>query len=215
MTPFPLDPAHQLTSAAALDALYGTPNANSIAKEVAYLHPHYRKFVEAAPFFSLATVGPDGLDCSPRGDAPGFVRVHDEYTLLIPDRRGNNRVDSLKNLMADSRIALLFLIPGIAETLRINGRARLTVDPALLASFAVDDKPPRSVIVVDIETVYFQCSRALVRSHLWDAAAQISRSALPSTGTLIADIGQAVHKGAFDGAGYDREQDERVASSLY
>ena len=215
MTPLALNPAHQLTSAAALDALYGTPNPNSIAKEVAYLHPHYRKFVEAAPFFSLATVGADGLDCSPRGDAPGFVRVHDEHTLLIPDRRGNNRIDSLKNLVADPRIALLFLIPGVAETLRINGRARITVDPVLLASFAVDDKPPRSVIVVDIDTVYFQCARALVRSRLWDAAAQISRSALPSTGTLIADIGRAVHKGEFDGPGYDREQDTRVAASLY
>lgn len=215
MTTFALDSAHQLTSAAALDALYGTPNPNSIAKEVACLHPHYRKFVEVAPFFALATCGAGGLDCSPRGDAPGFVRVQDEHTLMIPDRRGNNRIDSLKNIVADARVALLFLIPGVAETLRINGQARITVDPQLLTSFAVDDKPPRSVIVVDIETVYFQCSRALVRAHLWDAAAQISRSTLPSTGTLIADIGRAVHKGAFDGVEYDREQDARVAASLY
>ena len=215
MPTFSLDAAHCLTSAAALDALYGPPNANSLAKEVAYLHPHYRKFVEAAPFFALATCGADGIDCSPRGDAPGFVRVHDERTLMIPDRRGNNRIDSLKNIVADARVALLFLIPGVAETLRINGRARLTVDPQWLAAFAVDGKPARSVIVVDIETVYFQCSRALVRARLWDAATQISRGVLPSTGTLIADIGRAVHQGKFDGVQYDREQDARVAASLY
>ena len=215
MTPLPLRIEHQLTSTATLEAVYGTPNPNSLAKEVTYLHPHYRKFVEAAPFFSIATCGPGGLDCSPRGDAPGFVRVHDEHTLLIPDRRGNNRIDSLKNLMTDPRIALLFLIPGIAETLRVNGRARITIDPALLASFAVDQKPPRSVIVVDIETVYFQCSRALLRSRLWDPAVQMMRADLPSTGTLIADVGRNHHEGTFDGVQYDREQDARVAASLY
>ena len=207
----PLDPAHVITSAAALEALYGAPNPNSLAKEVPFLHSHYRKFLEAAPFVSIATVGPGGMDCSPRGDAPGFVRTHDEKTVMIPDRRGNNRIDTLKNLVADPRIGLLFLIPGVGETLRINGRARISIDPALLATFAVDGKPPRSVIVVDIDTVYFQCSRALVRSRLWDAAAQVARSALPSTGTLIADIG----KGGFDGAQYDRELDQRVAETLY
>ena len=206
-----LAPQHLINSSAALDALYGAPNPNSLAKEVAYLHPHYRKFVEAAPFVSIATGGPDGLDCSPRGDAPGFVRVHDEHTLMLPDRRGNNRVDTLKNLLADARIGLLFLIPGVGETLRINGSARITVDPALLASFAVDRKPPRCVIVVDIATVYFQCSRALVRSRLWDAAAHMRRNALPSTGRLIADIG----KQGFDGATYDREQPAHVAATLY
>ena len=210
-TELPLTPQHLINSSAALDAMYGAPNPNSLAKEVAYLHPHYRKFVEAAPFVSIATGGPDGLDCSPRGDAPGFVRVHDEHTLMIPDRRGNNRVDTLKNLVADARIGLLFLIPGVGETLRINGSARVTVEPALLASFAVNGKPPRCVIVVDIGTVYFQCSRALVRSRLWDAAAQISRSALPSTGTLIADIG----KQQFDGEKYDREQPANVVTTLY
>lgn len=206
-----LDPAHVITSAATLEALYGAPNPNSLAKEVPFLHPHYRAFLEAAPFVSIATVGPGGMDCSPRGDAPGFVRAHDEKTVMIPDRRGNNRIDTLKNLVADPRIGLLFLIPGVGETLRINGRARISIEPALLARFAVDDKPPRSVIVVDIDTVYFQCSRALVRSRLWDAAAQVTRSALPSTGTLIADIG----KGGFDGAQYDRELDQRVAETLY
>lgn len=211
MHPIPLAPEHLVNSAAALDALYGAPNPNSLAKEVPFLHPHYRKFVEAAPFVSIATSGPHGLDCSPRGDAPGFVRAHDEHTVMIPDRRGNNRVDTLKNLVADPRIGLLFLIPGVGETLRINGRARITTDPLLLASFAVDAKPPRCVIVVDIETAYFQCSRALVRSRLWDAAVQISRAALPSTGTLIADIG----KKEFDAAQYDREQPASVAASLY
>lgn len=211
MPPIALAPDKLVDSAAALDALYGAPNPNSIAKEVSFLHPHYRRFVEAAPFVSIATAGPGGLDCSPRGDAPGFVRVHDERTVMIPDRRGNNRVDTLRNLVADPRIGLLFLIPGVGETLRVNGRARITVDPQLLATFAVDSKAPRCVIVVDIETVYFQCSRALVRSRLWDAAAQVERGTLPSTGTLLADIG----KGGFDGAQYDRELPARVAGSLY
>ena len=210
MTSLALNPAHQLSSAAALDALYGTPNPNSLAKEVAYLHPHYRKFVEAAPFVSLATVGAGGLDASPRGDAPGFVRVHDERTLLIPDRRGNNRIDSLKNLVSDPRIALLFLIPGVAETLRVNGRARITVDPALLATFAVDEKAPRSVIVVTAESVYTQCPKALVRSRLWDAHLHVDESSLPSSGTIM----KSLQKG-FDGETYDRDYPQRLKETIY
>src|SRR5690348_5030281 len=122
-----------LTDATALRELYGEPSVGAIAKEVDYVHPHYRAMIEASPFMVMATSGPEGLDVSPRGDPAGFVVVEDEHTLLIPDRRGNNRADSLNNLIADSRIALLFLIPGVGETLRVNGRAEISVDPALLA----------------------------------------------------------------------------------
>src|SRR5438477_2478921 len=145
---------HRVTTLEALATLYGEPYGPAIVKEIDHINPPYRKFIEAAPFFALATCGPEGLDCSPRGDAPGFVTVADEKTLLIPDRRGNNRIDSLRNIIADPRVALLFLVPGLGETLRINGRATISVDPALLARFAVAGKQPRSVIVIAVETVF-------------------------------------------------------------
>src|SRR5262249_13352741 len=137
---------HRITDVGTLEKLYGQPVGAPLDKEIDYLHPHYQKLIAASPFFVLATGGPGGMDASPRGDAPGFVEVQDEKTLLIPDRRGNNRVDSLRNIIADPRVALLFLIPGIGETLRVNGRAEIRTDPALLERFSVDGKPPRSVI---------------------------------------------------------------------
>ncbi|MBL8385210.1 MAG: pyridoxamine 5'-phosphate oxidase family protein [Burkholderiales bacterium] len=202
---------HLIRDPAALRALYGEPAPASLAKEVDHIHPHYRAFIEAAPFAILATCSPEGIDASPRGDPAGFVAVEDAHTLLLPDRRGNNRVDSLANILADPRIALLFLIPGIGETLRVNGRADISVDPALLERFTVDGKPPRSVLVVHVETVYFQCSRAVVRARLWDAATQVPRSRLPSTGAMLA----ALSRNAIDGAAYDRALPERVAATLY
>ncbi|AYD67045.1 pyridoxamine 5'-phosphate oxidase family protein [Achromobacter sp. B7] len=206
-----IDPAHLVTDAAALQALYGAPGEASLKKEVDHVHPHYRAFIEAAPFAMLATSGPDGLDASPRGDPAGFVVVEDEKTLLLPDRRGNNRMDSLLNVLADPRVALLFLVPGVGETLRVNGTARVSVDPALLERFAMDGKQPRSVLIVDVQTVYFQCSRALLRSRLWDPATQVPRSALPSTGRILSDL----TAGTFDGAAYDRDLPARVADTLY
>jgi PPOX class probable FMN-dependent enzyme len=194
-----------------LERLYGAPAPPSIAKEVDYLHPHYRAFVEAAPFVALATSGPDGLDVSPRGDPAGFVEVVDERTLLLPDRRGNNRIDSLRNILADPRVALLFLIPGIGETLRINGRAEITVDPALLARMAIEGKEPRSVLRVFIDKVFFQCSRAILRSRLWDAAMQVERSALPSNGTILAELSN----GGIDGQQYDAELPGRLQGTVY
>lgn len=205
------DPAHLITDAAALQALYGAPGEASLKKEVDHVHPHYRAFIEAAPFAVLATSGPGGLDASPRGDPAGFVVVEDEKTLLLPDRRGNNRVDSLQNVLADPCVALLFLIPGVGETLRVNGTARISVDPALLARFEMDGKLPRSVLIVDVQTVYFQCSRALLRSRLWDASTQVPRSALPSVGRVLSDL----TAGTFDGVTYDRDLPARVASTLY
>lgn len=205
------DPAHLVTDPAALQALYGEPGEASLKKEVDHVHPHYRAFIEAAPFAMLATCGPDGLDASPRGDPAGFVEVEDEKTLLLPDRRGNNRMDSLLNVLADPRVALLFLVPGVGETLRVNGTARISVDPALLERFAMDGKLPRSVLIIDVQTVYFQCSRALLRSRLWDPATQVPRSALPSTGRILSDL----TSGTFDGVAYDRDLPARVAGTLY
>ncbi len=202
---------HLITCIEALETLYGDPNPNSLLKEIEHVSTHYRAFIETAPFVVLATSGPEGLDCSPRGDAPGFVRVQDEKTLLIPDRPGNNRTDSLRNIIHDPRIALLFLIPGVGETLRVNGRAAIAVDPALLESFAVNGKPARSVLTVAVESVYFQCSKALVRSQLWDPARQIPHSALPSTGTILA----ALTDGKAGGEAYDRALPERVKAQLY
>jgi len=202
---------YRVRDAAILAALYGEPGDTSIRKEVSFLHPHYRAIVEAAPFAVLATCGAGGLDASPRGDAPGFVTVQDERTLLLPDRRGNNRIDSLRNVIEDPRVALLFMVPGVNETLRVNGRAHVSIEPALLARFAVEDKLPRSVLVIAIETVYFQCSRALVRSRLWDAASQTPRSSLPSAGTILSALTQT----QIDGAAYDRDLPERLKTTLY
>jgi PPOX class probable FMN-dependent enzyme len=200
-----------ITNEADLLALYGEPGEASIVKEVDHVHEIYRPFIEAAPFCVLATSGPDGLDASPRGDGPGFVVVEDAHTLMLPDRRGNNRVDSLRNVIADPRVALLFLIPGIGETIRVNGRAALSVDPALKARFAVDGKEPRSILIVTVERVYFQCSRAVVRSALWATDAQVARSALPSAGAILA----AVSKSRVGGDDYDRGLDDRVKATLY
>lgn len=203
---------HLITDEATLVALYGESSPAALTKETDYIHPHYRAMIEASPFLAMATSGPGGLDVTPRGDPVGqFVVIEDDRTLLIPDRRGNNRVDSLRNLITDPRIALLFLIPGVGETLRVNGRAEISVDPALLARFPMQGKLPRSVIVVHVETVYFQCPKALVRSELWNPAKHIPRKALPSTGTILADIS----KGAAGGEEYDRAYPERLKQTIY
>jgi PPOX class probable FMN-dependent enzyme len=203
--------SYQITDLQALERLYGTPAAASLKKEVDFLHPHYQAFIRAAPFVALASNGPDGLDVSPRGDPAGFVHVEDEKTLLLPDRRGNNRIDSLRNIIADRRVALLFLIPGIGETLRVNGQAEISVDPELLARFALDGKEPRSVLRVRVEKVFFQCSRAILRSRLWDPSRQLDRSALPSIGTILKDLSG----GEIDGQKYDAELPERLKSTMY
>lgn len=202
---------HLIRDEAALEALYGMPSPGAIGKEVDYIHPHYRAMIEVSPFMVLATSGSGGLDCSPRGDPAGFVSVEDEHTVLIPDRRGNNRADTLRNLIHDPRIALLFLIPGVSETLRINGRAAISVAPDLLARFPAQGKLPRSVIVVTAERVYFQCPKAIVRSELWNPAKHIQRSALPSTGTILA----ALTAGKVGGDQYDKDYPERMRNTIY
>jgi hypothetical protein len=204
-------PMHRITTLEELDDLYGTPPPAAIAKEIDHISPHYRAYIEKAPFVVVATVGPEGLDCSPRGDPPGFVRVRDRKTVLIPDRRGNNRVDALRNLVHDPRIALLFLIPGVGTTLRINGRAEISTEPELCASFAMQGKLPRCVLVVTAERVYFQCPKALVRSRLWSAEAQVSPSELPSTGEVL----QAITRGGIDAATYDQAYPQRLKDTIY
>jgi len=205
------DNSHLITSIDGLEKIYGEVYPPAKAKETDRITAAYRKLIEAAPFFALASNGPGGLDCSPRGDPAGFVRVADEKTLLIPDRRGNNRIDTLRNLVHDPRVALLFLIPGCSETLRVNGRAEVSVDPALRESFAVNGKPARAVLIVHIETVFFHCAKAIVRAKLWDPKAQIDRKSLPSTGTIIAELSD----GKLGGEKYDQEAPARIQSQLY
>jgi uncharacterized protein len=202
---------HRITTQEQLDALYGTPVDGALAKEIDYISDHYRAFIDKAPFVVVATVGPEGLDCSPRGDPPGFVRVRDAKTVLIPDRRGNDRIDSLRNLVRDPRISLLFMIPGIGNTLRINGRAEISADPDLCASFAERGKAPRTALVVSVDRIYFQCPKALVRSRLWSVDAQIARSDLPSTGEIL----EALTKGGIDGAAYDAAYPKRLDETIY
>lgn len=200
-----------VTDIETLEELYGQPGKGAIAKELDFIHPHYRAFIEVSPFAILATSGSSALDASPRGDRPGFVTVENEKTLLLPDRRGNNRVDSLRNIINDPRVALLFLIPGVGETLRVNGTAQISTSQKLLTRFAIDGREPRTVLIITVASVFFQCSRALIRSALWDPDRHIDRALLPSTGTILADLSQA----AIDGEDYDRALPERVQGTLY
>jgi PPOX class probable FMN-dependent enzyme len=200
-----------ITSVEQLEAIYGKPGETSLVKELDRLIPEYVAFIEASPFVALATSGSEGLDCSPRGDLRGFVRVADERTLLMPDRRGNNRVDSLKNIVRDGRVGLLFLVPGSGTTLRVNGQATLSIDPELCASFAVDSQAPRSVIVVAIQSVYFQCARAIVRSELWNPDRHVDPKSLPTPGRILAATSQA----RIDGDAYDAEWPERARKTMW
>lgn len=200
-----------ITSVEELEALYGQPGEASLVKERDRLIPEYAALIAASPFVALATCGPDGLDCSPRGDLAGFVRVHDERTLMMPDRRGNNRADSLKNIILDGRVGLLFLIPGSGTTLRVNGTAKVVVDAALCESFAMEGKAARSVVVMTIETVFFQCARAIHRSELWNGARHVDPASLPTPGQILA----ATSKGSIDGEVYDKEWPGRARASMW
>lgn len=202
---------HLVTTLEQLESLYGTPSGAAVAKEIDYISAGYRALIEAAPFVAIATCGPEGLDCSPKGDPAGFVRILDDRTLAIPDRPGNNRIDGFRNLLRDPRIALLFLIPGVGETLRVNGRATISIEPDLMQSFAINGRLPRSVLVVHIESIFFHCAKAIVRAKLWDEATKIDRRSLPSTGAIIAEVS----KGRLGGEAYDQEAPERIKAQLY
>ncbi len=205
------DESHDVRDAASLRALYDRPLAPAaLFKECREIHPLYQRYIEASPFVVLATRGPQGLDTSPRGDAPGFVQVADAKTLLLPDRRGNDRIDSLRNVLHDPQVALQFLIPGVPEVLRVNGQARISAAPALRERFAVDGKLPATVLVIAVNLVFFQCARAIKRSRLWAPEARRERSELPSPGQIL----QAM-EASFDGQGYDAALQDRQAATLY
>ena len=194
-----------------LEAIYGFPGEASTVKVTDRITPSYRTLIEKSPFAALATSGPEGLDCSPRGDVAGFIRIHDERTLMMPDRRGNNRVDSLRNIVRDPRVALLFLIPGSGTTLRVNGRAHLSADPALLASFRMDGKAPRTVLVMTVGEIYFQCARAIVRSDLWNPDKRVDPRTLPTLGQILAEMSED----RVGGEDYDSAWPERARQTLW
>jgi uncharacterized protein len=194
-----------------LHALYGEIVPTAVTKELDHLTPHYRRFIEVSPFMVLATSGDEGLDCSPRGDPNGFVRIVDDRTLTFPDRRGNNRLDSLRNIVRDPRVALLFLLPGINETFRVNGCAVLSTNAELRASFAMGEKLPACVVVVTIDSAYTQCPKALVRSKLWDPASYLPKDAVPSSGERL----EVMTAGAINAAEYDAAYPARMAQTIY
>ena len=206
----PYDSQMYIKSVEELQQLYGPPSVRAIVKELTYLSDHYKQFIATSPFVLIASSGPEGLDISPRGDKPGFVNAVDTQTLLLPDRRGNNRVDTLTNIVRDDRISLIFLIPGVGETLRVNGRAKVLIDESICAEFVERGKVPKSVIAIRVEAVYFQCQKALVRSCLWAEDAQVDRSKLPSVGQIL----QALDDN-FDGAEYDKNDPGRLQETLY
>lgn len=205
---------YAVTDVATLSAIYGEPAKGSIIKETDRLTPAYRAMIAASPFVAVATSGAGGLDCSPRGDPAGWVRIVDDRTLMLPDRRGNNRIDTLRNIVEDGRIGLLFLIPGKGETLRVNGMATVTVDPHLLDSFAIEGKAPRSVIVVRIGAVYFQCARAIMRSALWSGYREAEVACLPAAGRMTVEAG-GERAADFDEAAYTQALPARQKATLY
>ena len=203
---------HVISTLAELEALFPDevyPPAR--VKETDRITKAYRALIEASPFCVMATSGPGGLDVSPRGDPKGFVRVVDEKTLILPDRRGNNRIDSLRNLVTDPRVALIFLIPGVSETVRVMGRATISTDPELCNSFTMQGKAPKSVLVIKVDKVFFQCAKAIVRSKLWDPKTQIERASLPTAGVILAEITD----GKLGGPEHDRLAPERMKATIY
>jgi PPOX class probable FMN-dependent enzyme len=206
-----MEDRHTITSLDALHGLYDAPSEPVRLKQIDRLDEHCRAFIAASPFLILATCGSSGADGSPRGDRPGFVEVADDKTLLLPDRRGNNRIDSLRNIVENPAVGLIFLVPGVHETFRVNGRARISADPALLSRFAVDGKAPKTVLVITVQEAFIQCARALVRSDLWNPARHVRRDELPSIGTILA----AHTGGKVDAAAYDAEAAVRMPRTLY
>ena len=193
-----------------LESHYGQPGEASLIKVTDRLTPGYRRLVEASPLVILATSGPEGLDCSPRGDAGQAVRILDDQTLLMADRRGNNRMDSLRNIVRDGRVALLFLIPGSNTTFRVNGNAVVSVDPDLLTSLEMEGNAPRSALRVTIREAYFQCARAILRAALWDTIARIDAKTLPTAGELLKET-----EDSFDAAAYDRDWPARAKTTMW
>ena len=204
----------KITSIESLESIYGNPGERSLWKEIDHINDHYRQFIEASPFLILATYGDNGVDCSPRGDPPGFVRIIGEHGILIPDRKGNNRLDSLRNIINNPQVGLIFLVPNAGETIRVSGRAKILVDKVLCESFAINGKPANCVISVRVHKAYYQCQKALARSRLWDASSYIERSELPSAGQM-AEHFSATQGVAFDGDSYDEDYAEHMKKTIY
>lgn len=207
----PASPADAVTTVEALEAIYDVPSTLVSEKETRVITPLQARYIEEAPLVILATSGPGGLDCSPRGDPAGFVRIVDERTLQMPDRRGNNRLDSLRNIVVDPRVGLLFVIPGLGTTLRVNGTAVLRTDPELLASFAMDGRPPRTVLEIAVAAVYTQCPKAFIRGRVWDPQLFRRPEELPTVGAIMHQITQ----GSFDGNAYDAGYPELIRQTIY
>lgn len=208
-------PASTIDTIDALERLYGTPSRPALVKVSRTITEEYAQYIDASPFCALASVGPEGLDCSPRGDEGRVVDIVDPQTVALPDRRGNNRIDTLRNIVRDPRVALMLLIPGSGTVMRINGTAVITADRAWLARYEKDGSAPRSVIVVRVREVYFQCARAVMRSGLWSGETA-HLDALPSIGAMLQALSERrSDEAAIDGEAYDREWPERARQSLW
>jgi PPOX class probable FMN-dependent enzyme len=203
--------SYWVTTIEDLTTIYNRPKERTLNKELDHVDALGRAFIAASPFLVLATGSAQGLDCSPKGDAPGFVQVEDGgRTLLIPDRPGNNRLDGLKNLIEDPHVGVIFLAPGADEVYRVNGRARISVDPQLRRRLAVDGKEPRTVIVVTVEQAFHHCPKALIRAHLWKAGAHGRPQGVPTLGDFAAARSREI-----DGAAFDAEYAQRIPKELY
>jgi uncharacterized protein len=201
-----------ITTIEELERIYNvTPVLASTVKEIDHIAPVYKNLIELSPFVALATIGPEGLDCSPRGDLAGFVRVLNPKTLAMPDRRGNNRIDSLRNIVRNPNIALLFFIPGSGTTFRVNGTGTLTTDSDLCKSFEMEGKLPRSVILVNVQAAYTQCARAILRAGLWDASKHVAKDAVPTTGQIL----EILSKGEINAEEYNRDWPDRAKASMW
>jgi len=206
-----MDGIQEITDAESLRDHYGAPSERAVLKQIDHIDKHCRAFIALSPFLVIGTQGADGLgDVSPKGDAPGFVLVKDENTLVIPDRPGNNRTDTLLNLLDNPGVGLIFLVPGMNETLRVNGTARIVTDADILAEMLVNEKAPRSAMVVDVKEAYLHCAKALIRSKLWAEDHKIERKSFPTLGKIITD-----QIGAGDAAEADRGIDESYRTKLY
>ncbi len=204
----------KISSLEQLEQHYGKPSERALWKEINFLSPHYIAFIEASPFALLSTQGEKGIDCSPRGDPAGFTRVVDNKHLLIPDRRGNNRLDSMRNIVVNNQVGLLFLIPGIGETIRVSGTAEILIEPELCESFSINGKAATSVLRVTVEKAYFQCQKALVRSQLWVNTTKVDRGELPSAGEMVKYFAELKSE-EFDDVAYDRDYPEHMSKTIY
>jgi PPOX class probable FMN-dependent enzyme len=204
----------KVTTLVELEEVYGSVAERSLWKEIDYLSPQYQKFIEASPFLILATFGEKGIDCSPRGDPAGFVRVVDERTLLIPDRKGNNRLDSLKNIVLNGEVGLIFLVPNAGEAIRVAGKGEILIDEKLCNSFSINKKPASSILRVKVKKAYFQCQKAIARSSLWDSSTYEDRSKLPSAG-VMSKYFTDLHNIEFNWKSYDENYAEHMKKTIY